>query len=287
MTSPTLQRSELAGGVAAHVRGDGEPLVLLHGVGMRAEAWGPQIKEMSKAARVIALDLPGHGQSAPLPSGSDLRVFVAWLGRALDALGLEQVNLAGHSMGALIAGGAAAEFGARIRRVALLNGVRCRAPAAREAVLARTRDLAAGGAPDIEGPLQRWFGKDVVAERYKAMAREWLRQMEPGAYLTAYHAFATGDRVYADCWPNCSCPALFITGSGDPNSTPRMSLDMADLAPNGKAVIIEGHRHVVNLTAPDQVNAHLSAWLSVPPTRLNDDAVNAAAISGWCSDTSG
>ncbi|NGM44072.1 alpha/beta fold hydrolase [Rhodobacter sp. SGA-6-6] len=279
MTSPTLPRSETAG-IACHMRGEGEPLVLLHGVGMRIEAWGPQLDALSRTHRVIALDLPGHGGSAALPEGSDLPAFVAWLGRALDALGLARVNLAGHSMGALIAGGTVAEFGDRILRVALLNGVRCRTEAARAAVLSRVREIAEGAVPDVEGPLLRWFGDAPEAVGYRDLARDWLAQMDRRSYLTAYRAFATGDRTYADCWPDCRCPALFITGAGDPNSTPAMSLDMAALAPAGKAVIVEGHRHVVNLTAPAAVNAHLSAWLAQPVAGEEGPMENARTGSG-------
>ena len=43
-----------------------------------------------------------------------------------------------------------------------------------------------------------------------------------------------------------------------------MSQAMADLAQNGRAVIIQGHRHMVNLTAADEVSAHLLEWLRAP-----------------------
>lgn len=281
MTSPILPRSETAG-IACHMRGEGDPLVLLHGVGMRIEAWGPQLDMLSKTHRVIALDLPGHGASAPLPEGSGLPAFVAWLARALDALGLPRVNLAGHSMGALIAGGAVAEFGDRILRVALLNGVRCRTETASAAVLSRVRDIADGEAPDVEGPLLRWFGDAPEAMGYRDLARDWLLGMDRRSYLTAYRAFATGDRIYADCWQQSRCPALFMTGRGDPNSTPAMSLEMAAMAPAGKAVIVEGHRHVVNLTAPTIVNAHLLAWLAVPVAAAGTaEMERQAALQAW------
>jgi pimeloyl-ACP methyl ester carboxylesterase len=55
---------------------------------------------------------------------------------------------------------------------------------------------------------------------------------------------------------------LFLTGEGDPNSTPAMADSMAALAPAGRACVIPGHRHMVNLTAPQLVNEALAAWLS-------------------------
>ena len=58
-----------------------------------------------------------------------------------------------------------------------------------------------------------------------------------------------------------TCPALFLTGDGDLNSTAEMAREMAAAAPRGEAVVIAGHRHMVNLTAPEMVNEALIRWL--------------------------
>jgi pimeloyl-ACP methyl ester carboxylesterase len=52
---------------------------------------------------VIAVDMPGHGDSDPLPGTPALPDYVAWAARVVQALGLGPVSVAGHSMGALIA----------------------------------------------------------------------------------------------------------------------------------------------------------------------------------------
>ena len=59
MISKTLQ---LSNNRIAHYleQGEGEPLVLIHGVGMQAAAWYPQIEYFSKHYRVISVDMPGH-----------------------------------------------------------------------------------------------------------------------------------------------------------------------------------------------------------------------------------
>jgi pimeloyl-ACP methyl ester carboxylesterase len=258
-----VRRLHTKNGTAYAEQGAGEPLVLIHGVGMRLEAWAPQMAALGKSHRVIAVDMPGHGESRPLPGEAGLEAFVAWLGLFLDDLGLERVNVAGHSMGALIAGGAAATFGARITRVALLNGVYRRDAAASAAVIDRAREIRAGQI-DVDGPLLRWFGRDSQESDAYRLTHRWLSSVDRGGYATAYAAFAAGDGTYADCWPNVGCPALFLTGTDDPNSTPAMAQSMADAAPAGYAVLIDGHRHMVNLTAPDEVNAILEAWLAKP-----------------------
>lgn len=261
MTFPIPPRSRTKRDVAYVDVGDGEPVVLLHGVGLRLEAWQPQLDVLSRSHRVIALDLPGHGGSAPLLSGSLLPAFVEWFICALDDLGLDTVNVAGHSMGALIAGGCAITAGERVHRVALLGTVHRRDPAAAAAVKARAVEIA-GGQLDRLAPLARWFDTDELASEPSLSIARWLSDVDLNGYATAYGAFAEGDRVYGDAWSTVACPALFLTGELDANSTPQMSRDLASAAPNGEVCVIAGHRHMVNMTAPDAVNAALGQWLT-------------------------
>ncbi len=266
MTSTTPRRSETRRGAAYVAAGEGEPVMLLHGVGLRLEAWAPQIASLAATHRAIAVDLPGHGASAPIDRGSGLTAFVDWFVAVLDDLGLDSVNVAGHSMGALIAGGCAVTVPARVRRVALLSAVHRRDREASSAVRARAAEIAAGNVDPI-APLSRWFGNECEAsEPYSLvpyrLVKAWLAAVDIEAYATAYGAFAEGDVVYADRWPAVTCPALFLTGEHDPNSTPQMTLDLAAASPRGEACIIADHRHMVNMTAPDEVTAALRHWLT-------------------------
>lgn len=260
MMHRTLRLSDGASASALDV-GRGEPLLLIHGVGMNAFAWAPQVADLSRDWRVIAVDMPGHGASSLLPQGATLKDYVAWAARVIEALALGMVNVAGHSMGALIATGLAVDYPELVRRVAVLNGVHRRTPEARAAVEARAAQIAAGGY-DIDAPLSRWFGPQDGAVR--AQVAGWLHAVNPKGYAAAYGAFARGDDVYAADWHRIGCPALVLTGDGDANSTPDMTCTMAASAPRGRAVVIKGHRHMVNLTAPDQVTQALQGWLATP-----------------------
>ncbi|WP_238365698.1 alpha/beta fold hydrolase [Mesobacterium pallidum] len=263
MTSKTLLLSEDGRRLSYREAGHGAPLVLIHGVGMQSAAWAPQLRALSDSYRVLALDMPGHGGSSPLPAEADLPAFVAWLDEALSALALGPVSLAGHSMGALVSGGYAVTHPDRVARVALLNGVFRRAPAARAAVEARATEIRCGTI-DIAAPLARWFGDDRDHEAARRAVAGWLGEVSHTGYATAYGAFSRGDDVYADRLGAFRGPLLALTGDLDPNSTPEMARAMAGAAPHGRAVIIEGHRHMVNLTDPDRVNRELRAWLELP-----------------------
>ena len=79
MTLPTSMPSDhrkSLGGTSFIEKGEGEALLLIHGVGLNAEVWAPQIEAFSATHRVIALDMLGHGGSHPPPEGAVLDDFV-------------------------------------------------------------------------------------------------------------------------------------------------------------------------------------------------------------------
>ena len=88
----------------AHDRsGSGEPLILLHGFGSRRQIWRPVLALLEPHREVIAVDLPGFGESPPLadrPTPARLAVAVEEL---IGELGLERPHVAGYSMGGWIA----------------------------------------------------------------------------------------------------------------------------------------------------------------------------------------
>lgn len=81
-------------------RGDGRPLLLVHGLGSRWQSWNPILAGLAVEREVVAVDLPGFGQSPPL----DGEVSIATLADALTSFltdhDLEGVDLIGSSMGA-------------------------------------------------------------------------------------------------------------------------------------------------------------------------------------------
>ncbi len=81
-------------------RGEGRPLVLLHGITLRADVWAPQFHQLAGRYRVIAPDLRGHGRSTAGSDGFGLLRLATDVATLLDALDLHEVVLVGHSMAA-------------------------------------------------------------------------------------------------------------------------------------------------------------------------------------------
>lgn len=93
--------------------GSGPPLVLLHGVGHRRQAWGPVLEWLTPHREVITVDLPGHGESPPLDLAGRLapQALEEELSAMFGELGLDRPHVAGNSLG----GRLALEAGARGR----------------------------------------------------------------------------------------------------------------------------------------------------------------------------
>src|SRR5207247_2686659 len=79
--------------------------VLLHGIGSSRRAWDPVIAALAERFDVIAVDLPGFGDSAPLPPGVEPRpsALAAAVAGLLDDLGITAPHIAGNSLGGWVA----------------------------------------------------------------------------------------------------------------------------------------------------------------------------------------
>ncbi len=255
MTSTIPRRSRTAG-LAVMEAGKGHPVLLLHGVGLRAEAWQHQFAALSATYHVIAPDLPGHGASPRLSSDVTLDDFSKTLGRILGQL-CEPALVVGHSMGAMIALQLAQTVPDKVAGVAALNAIYNRSPQAARAVQSRAASLDGVTVPNPDATLARWFG-DAASESRTA-CEVWLRDVDPAGYKTAYMAFAKANGPRPDTLSALTCPACFMTGALEPNSTPEMSRAMAGLVPKGQVIIIEGAAHMMPLTHAGAVNTALLA----------------------------
>src|SRR5437867_3008726 len=104
------------------VEGRGPAVVLVHGLGGFAESWRHNVPSLAARATVYAVDLPGFGRSGKPSAGYSLAYFTRALYAFLDAVGVTQVSLVGHSLGAAVAVTYALTHPARVERLALLSG---------------------------------------------------------------------------------------------------------------------------------------------------------------------
>jgi (E)-2-((N-methylformamido)methylene)succinate hydrolase len=250
-----------------HVRatGAGAPLVLIHGVGLDLEIWEPLVPVLQPRRRLIRYDMRGHGLSAKPPGPYRLDDFVGQLDRLATALGLAQFDLAGFSMGGMVAEAFTVRFPVRVRRLALLHTVHDRNAAERAAVAARLAQVEAGDLEDsIEAAIARWLNTTFRKSHPDAVAavERRMRGNDRAAYLASYRVFATADAEILPVIDRIRCPTLVLTGEYDTGSTPAMAKALVARLPAATLAILPGLRHLALLEAPEQMAPVLDRFFS-------------------------
>ncbi|TPN85478.1 alpha/beta fold hydrolase [Mesorhizobium sp. CU2] len=264
MADAALVRSKAPDGTGFIRAGAGAPVLFIHGVGMDAAIWQPQIDLMRDRFDLIAIDMLGHGASPLPPQNAELSDYADQAIRLLDHLGLDRVAVVGHSMGALVAQEIALRAPSRVNAIVCLNAVFRRPAQLAEAVRARAAALGDHGDPSaIAATVARWFGDPVppALAGAAAKARAALESVDAEGYARTYRLFASADTAHVDRLAGLSAPALFMTGSDDRNSTPAMSAAMARLAPAGQCLVLNGEKHMMTIASPKEVTQHITAFL--------------------------
>lgn len=99
----------------------GTPVLFIHGYGGDLDNWLFNIDAVGEKAPVIALDLPGHGQSAVKVPGNSIAAFAGFIAHFLDAIEVPKAHLVGHSMGAAIASQLALDAPQRVASLTLIG----------------------------------------------------------------------------------------------------------------------------------------------------------------------
>ncbi|MCO7557321.1 alpha/beta fold hydrolase [Metapseudomonas otitidis] len=252
--------------------GQGQPVVLIHGVGLNKEMWGGQVVGLATQYRVIAYDMLGHGDSPRPEPGTELLGYADQLRELLDHLGLTQVTVIGFSMGGLVARAFALHYPQYLQGLVVLNSVFNRTPEQRAGVIARTAQAAQHG-PDAnaEAALSRWFSREYQAANPAQIAaiRQTLASNDPQGYLTTYELFATQDMYRADDLGNIRVPTLIATGELDPGSTPEMAEQLAQRIPGARTAVLAEQRHMMPVESPRLVNQLLLDFLATAQARPN------------------
>lgn len=251
MTWTTRPRSK-SGNLAYISEGSGPLVVFIHGVGLRSEAWGAQIDALAQHCTVMAIDMPGHGHSGPIAANPQLADYTNLIADSFEGAAV----VVGHSFGAMIALDMAIRRPKKVSGVAALNAIFRRSPEAQLTSTARADSLDGVTFADPSQTLTRWFGENSTPER--DACRDWLLSVDPAGYRETYRVLSRENGPSDAGLRSLSCPALFMTGEEEPNSTPAMSRNMAALVQGGRAEIVADAAHMMPMTHAAEVNAALS-----------------------------
>lgn len=257
-------RFERSGGLPAiqyHVEGEGQPLVLIHGVGGDATNWDDVVRHLKPGYRVILPDLRGHGGSALISGAITAADLARDVTDVMDQQGVKSAHVAGFSLGGLVAQSMALETPARVMHMALVSTVAGRTPEEKASSAGRINVVRDKGLAVIAaGNRERWF-TDAFREANPAAVEarvQQLQQCDPTSYLHAFTVFATGD--FADRLHEIRQPTVVITGEHDAAGTARMARLMHENIAGSALHILPGLRHSLLIEAPQQVASLLGKY---------------------------
>lgn len=262
----SFAKSLTSHGLAYCQFGSGQPLLLIHGVGLCSESWFPMVEALKKVFRITLVDLPGHGQSSPLavaPNSASLSDYANSIEQLCRDLDLDEFIVGGHSLGALIAIEMAANQKTSIGGLLALNAIHERSDDALAAVQQRASTLQdSQEIVGVEQTISRWFTDSPSPAMcdFAERCRSWLRANTIEGYAAAYHTFANTRGPDDQSLSRINCPALFITGLHDRNSSAAMSQSLATRISGAEYKIIADAAHMLPLTHANAVSAAISAW---------------------------
>jgi pimeloyl-ACP methyl ester carboxylesterase len=233
----------------------GRPAVMLvHGAGMDHTVWQLPARWFAwHGHSVLAVDLPGHGRSEGPVLGS-VPELARWLGRVMDAAGVEGAAVVGHSMGGAIALEAAAAQPERVARIALLATAAAipvnsaLIEAAREAPERAYQMMTAWS----HGTAAKMGGHPVPGLWMTGGSLALFARNAPGvlaADLAACAAWISGPEAAA----RVRCPALVVMAAGDIMTPPRNGAELARLIAGARAVTLPDCGHMLVAEQPDAI----------------------------------
>lgn len=249
--------------LAYRLQGEGtRPLVCIHGVGSYLEAWDGLAARLGDAFRVLSFDLRGHGRSSRVKGRYEIDDFVGDVLALADHVGFGQFDLAGFSLGGLIAQRLALTHADRLRKLVLLAAVAGRTQEERERVAARLAALESGDrGAHYDASLSRWLTEEFQERNPELIAQ--LRQRnadnDPGCYASAYRVLAQTD--FGGLLDRIDVPTLIATGEDDQGSNPRMASFMHQCIRHSQLAILPGLRHSILIEAPDAVATLMRGFL--------------------------
>ncbi|RLC97640.1 MAG: alpha/beta hydrolase, partial [Chloroflexi bacterium] len=103
--------------------GQGDPLLLIHGLGSSSQDWEMQLPELSSHFQVISIDLRGHGRSGKPPGPYSVSLLAEDTARLISELGLESVHILGISLGGMVAFQLTLDHPELVRSLVIVNSV--------------------------------------------------------------------------------------------------------------------------------------------------------------------
>jgi len=261
-------QAAISGRISYFDRGSGSALLLIHGMFGDHLDWEPVLAPLSESHRVIAVDLPGFGDSDKPSRAYSESFLVDTLHRLLKHLGLRSATVVGNSFGGLVALLYTLHHSETVERLVLVDSGGFREYSEQEKVSTQERFAAArlvALTPEDVGALfAPVFAKQSEnQERYLRRQKDKLQRGDYPAYAAAQASsieLATS-HCLLDRLDQILCPTLLLWGRED-RVLPVFQAEKAlERLPQGKLVVLPGCGHAPQLDCPKAFLAALEQFL--------------------------
>jgi pimeloyl-ACP methyl ester carboxylesterase len=246
-------------GLDHHRGGSGEPLVLIHGIGHTWRGWKPMLPELERRFDVLAVDLPGHGHSPPLPAGTEStpEALADAVEREMLGAGFDSAHLAGNSLGGWISLELARRGRARTVTAISPAGLQHAREKPWGAGILRGMHWLAANAPAPEALLRNPVTRSLLAG--PASAQPWRKDPDllieesqlygscPGLPATLPHVLHAQPRGLT----TLDTPVLILWGKLDLILIPRQGRRFERLIPGAELRYVRGAGHVPMTDVPE------------------------------------
>lgn len=247
--------------IYCEMRGKGEPIVFIHGLGSSTQDWEHQTKFFEKNYAVIAYDQRGHGKTDKPKGPYSVKLFAADAANLIKQLGKGPVHVVGNSLGGMVAFQLVVDYPEVVKSLTIINSG--------PAVIFPTRRTRI--AFFFRGVSVKLFGMRVLSKTlaknlYPKPEQEHLRKTfiqrwqenDPKAYFESLKVFSNWNLL--DRLGEIKCPTLVI--SADKDYTPvSLKQEYVKLIPNAELVVIPDSRHMTVNEQPEALNQAMAAFL--------------------------
>ena len=236
------------------IHGEGDPLLLIHGLGSSSRDWEYQIPQFSKFYKVITIDLRGHGKTEKPKGPYSIRGFADDVALFLESLDIKHANILGLSMGTATGFELAINYPELVKSLIAVNmSAKLSVKTFGEKKQFFLRDIIViilGMKKMGEFLAPKLFPLPEQEELRKKVAAHWAEN-DKKAYLSAFHSLKNWS-VEEDL-QKITCPTLVIASDGD--YTPvEIKEEYVKKIPNGQISIIKNSHHAVPMEKPEEFN---------------------------------
>ena len=236
------------------INGQGENLLLIHGLGSSLRDWEYQLPTLVQHYKVISVDLRGHGQSDKPAGKYTIQGFAQDIMALLHSEQIEECHVLGISMGAAISYKLAIDYPKQIKSIIAVNmgaSMLANTMKARFAFLKRVLIVKLIGMKKMGEILGKMlFPKDTQEHLRTLVASRWAEN-DKDAYLRAMGSLKNWS--VEDSLHKIECPALIVAADQD-YSPVAIKQAIANTIPKGTLKVMPDARHAVPIEKPEEFN---------------------------------